>query len=473
MLCAVVDIGKTHARLVLLDEHGQAAAQVQGASASVATAGGWPALDTAATEHWLFDALASLGSERARLRHLVVTTHGAAVAALAGETLALPVPDYEFEGFGETAAETLAGLDPFDDTLSPVLPRGLNLGLQLDWLTRHEPAALARADTLLPYPQYWAWRLCDERASEVSSLGCHTLLWRPRERRFSDWAIRRGWAARFAPLRAAWDTLGVVRPKLARGLSLPESLQVHTGVHDSNACLARWLRDWPRLTVVSTGTWVVVMAPGALCQSLDADADELGNVSVRNEVVPTARFMGGREFAALCAGADPALADPTVLRRLLARQLRVLPAFAGQGGPYRAQADELKDASGAVALDSLAPAERATLASLYVAQVTASIIERLGSAPPVLLEGPFAHNPVIVEVLAALLPAGSLHTVADAVEGTVRGAAMLAQWTTRRAQPEPPAAVAAPGDASAIQAHHRRWLLELRERAGALARGSG
>lgn len=433
MHTAVVDIGKTHMRLVVLDERGAAVVQAQGRSGSTQAPGGWRALDHGATEAWLFDALAGLGTHRAGLTRLLVTTHGAAVAALCGERLALPIPDYEFAGFDDRPADLAGQLDPFEQTLSPVLPCGLNMGLQLDWLSRHEGAALDRADCLLPYPQYWAWRLSGVRASEVSSLGCHTLLWLPRQRQFSAWARRRGWAARFAPLRAAWEVLGNLDTALAARLGLPAGIEVHTGVHDSNACLARWLRHWPRLTLVSTGTWVVVMAPGAPLRNLDADADELGNVSVRNEVVPTARFMGGRELQALCAGADPALADLSTLQRLLHRKLCVLPSFERQGGPFRNRRGGLLDAAGPVELTALTAAERATAAALYVAQMTARTIDRLGGAQPVVLEGPSAHNPVIVAVLSALLPPGALQVVDNGMEGTVHGSAMLARWTQPQA----------------------------------------
>lgn len=460
MLTGVIDLGKTHSRLALLDSRGKLVAQQSTGSSSINTAGGWRALDTATTEAWLRDALASLGPQRSALRQLIVATHGAAVAALAGDELALPVADYECEVFDERPISTLAALDGFDTTLSPLLPRGLNMGLQLDWLARHEAPALARADTLLPYPQYWSWWLSGVKACEVSSLGCHTLLWQPRERRFSDWATTQGFAGRFAPIRAAWDVLGTLRPELARKLGLPEGVQVHAGVHDSNACLARWLRHWPRMTLVSSGTWVVVMAPGApasAARRLDAQADELGNVSVRNEVVPTARFMGGRELLALCDGADPALADLPVLDQLLARELRVLPGFERQGGPFRNRQGHLLDARGPCQLSDLSPAERATAAALYVAQMTAHLVDRLGGAQPVLLEGPFAHNPVIVEVLAALLPAGALQVVDDGLEGTLRGAAMLAHWTALR--PAAPALrVAAAGAlAPRIRQAHADW----------------
>ena len=46
-------------------------------------------------------------------------------------------------------------------------------------------AGIRRA-TIVPYPQYWAARLCGVRAWEPTSLGCHTDLWDPQRGDFSS-----------------------------------------------------------------------------------------------------------------------------------------------------------------------------------------------------------------------------------------------------------------------------------------------
>jgi L-fuculokinase len=362
----VLDIGKTHTRLFVLDGQGTVLAQAGQASASVCVhtpGGAYLALDTDGIAAWLEGAIAALGPLRLRLARAVVTAHGAAFAALAGGQLAWPIPDYEFEGFDQRPGDWRDQIGPFHETNSPDLPRGLNAAVQLDWLERHGHEVAATR--LLPYPQYWAWWLTGQAACETSSLGCHTHLWNPQEGGYSALARRRGWDAAMAPLWRAWDVLGPVRPALAQCLGLPPGLQVHVGAHDSNACLARYLRSHPRLTLVTTGTWVVVMAPGAPQRPLDASLDMLANVSVRQERVCTGRFMGGRELQHLCAGADPALANVADLQRLVARGLMALPGFESQGGPFRTQTGQVVDAHGPVALHSLSPAERATLAAWY------------------------------------------------------------------------------------------------------------
>lgn len=449
----VVDIGKTRSKLLVLDGAGNVVTQADQASATRHD-GPWPALDTPAIEAWLADALAGLGRLRRRLRTASFSAHGAAFAAVEGDALAWAVPDYEWEGFDERPADWPAQIGAFDQTQSPDLPRGLNAATQFDWLERHAPATFARGQ-LLPYAQYWAWWFSGVAASEVSSLGCHTHLWDPGAGGFSPLAIRRGWAPRFAPLRRAWEVLGPVRPAWAQRLGLPPGLRVHAGAHDSNACLARYLRGQPRMTLVTTGTWIVVMAPGAPERHLQADLDQLCNVSVRQERVPTGRFMGGRELLQLCAGADPALANEADLAALLARGVMALPGFEGQGGPFRRHRGEVVDDGGRIVLQDLAPGLRSTLAAMYAAQVTAWIVERLGGLGPLVVEGPFAHNPVYCGVLATLLDAPVM-VCADALEGTARGAWMLAHWTDP-AMASPAMHGAVPLGGQALRAVHARW----------------
>ena len=43
------------------------------------------------------------------------------------------------------------------------LPNGLNVGRQFFWQSRRFPEEFARVDAILPYPQYWAWRLTGAR----------------------------------------------------------------------------------------------------------------------------------------------------------------------------------------------------------------------------------------------------------------------------------------------------------------------
>lgn len=418
---AVLDVGKTHVKLRVFDTRGEVLEQRDRPNRGVGSPQGYTALDTTGIEAWLWDSLASLGL-RARIGRLIVTTHGAAFAALEDDGLVLPMVDYEFDAYADQREAYALAVGDLRETLSPHLPMGLNAARPWYWQAREFPAAFARAHTLLAYPQYWAWRLSGVAASEVSSLGCHTHLWSPALRDWSRIARSEGWARRFAPICPAWDVLGPLRPELAQRLGLSRDCVVHTGVHDSNACLARYLRRWPAMTLVTSGTWTVVMACGGNTDALDLGSDMLANVSVAQDAVPTARFMGGRDHATLCAGACPDEARFALVKEFAAEGIRAVPTTEG---PRVLHGDldvtEQRDRA-------LSAAERATLASLYCAQMTASRVRLLGAPSPLVVEGPLARNKVFIDCLSELLPDHECRAAADETEGTARGAWLLMHW---------------------------------------------
>ena len=63
--------------------------------------------------------------------------------------------------------------------------------------------------------------------------------------------------------------------------------------------------------VVSTGTWVVVMAVGGRAVTLDPARDTLVNVNAMGGLVNSARFMGGREYEIIRAGRAPSATTST------------------------------------------------------------------------------------------------------------------------------------------------------------------
>ena len=444
-LTLVIDIGKTNARLFMLDDAGQVVERHNRGNASVQSALGYPALDVRGLEGWMKSTLRA-SPHAMRCGHAIASTHGAAIVALAGERLAWEPIDYEFEGVAQQGAMATAfdtASDPFNQTLSPDLPAGLNAARQLFWMQNTHPDEWRKTQCLLPYPQYWAWLLSGVACSEVSSLGCHTHLWNPGRAEFSGLAVGQGWATLFAPLRSAWDVVGPVRPAVAAEWGLPADCKVHVGVHDSNACLARCLDSRPAkpqneeaLTIVSSGTWTVLMAPGASAGALVAGQDMLGNVDVSGRVTPTARFMGGREFAAILQGADPQAASAAGLKRLVDSKTFAFPAFSHTGGPFADRAGYLMRGGqvlSTITAETLDDAERATLAATYCAQVTAWLIDRLwhGRATTqstVIVEGPLASNAVYMQVLQSLLPDSLCYASTDELEGTARGAWLLTRW---------------------------------------------
>lgn len=450
MPIAVLDVGKTNAKVLLLDDEGQVLTQ-RSRPCAVLPGPPYPQLDLDGTWLWAVAALGEV-AQLARIDCIVPVAHGAAAVLLAGETLALPALDYEHPAPDSTAQSLAAWLDPFAATGSPVLPGGLCLGAQFHWLERTFPEAFARCTDILPLAQYWAWRLSGVKATEVTSLGAHTHLWRPAEGRFSDLAQSRGWADRFPPLRRAWETLGPVRPDLAARTGLPADCRVLAGIHDSNASyLPHLVARQPPFTVLSTGTWIIAMSPGLELGGLDADADMLANVDARGTPVPTARFMGGREVE-LVAGAEALRtpAAPADVTAIVVAESMALPSFVPGSGPFIGRPGHIVGDPGTE------PARRTALATLYAALTVDVMLDKLAATGPVLVEGSFHRNIAFCGLLAALRPGQPIHATDDP-SGTARGAWLLARWHEQPGWPSALPVAASAWDIPGLADYRARW----------------
>jgi len=445
---AVFDVGKTNIKVVVFDRGGAVLAERSAPNAPLAPDSEWPylRLDTEGAWSFLIGALKELGA-RFYIEAISTTTHGCAGVLMHGDGPALPPLDYEFDGFAAIDSDYDAARPPFDEARSPLLSRGLNLGRHIFYYERCYPAQFREATAFLAYAQYFGWRLGGAMASEVTSLGAHTDLWRPNEGDLSSMVDTLGWRRLFPPTRKAWDMLGTLKPELAHATGLSPDVRIVCGAHDSNAALVPHLlsRREP-ITVVSTGTWVIIMAVGGKGQ-LDPNADMLANVDVRGEPVPTARFMGGREYAVL-AGDVPADADEADVVAVIASGALALPAFSDQGGPFASRKGIIEGTA------PTTPKARAALATLYSALMTAHMLRRLEAPGELIVEGGFARSPAFAAVLARLM-AGRQVVIAPISAGAAAGAAMLAHWGEPHPPPrlEPARVWGLPG----LQAYRDRW----------------
>jgi sugar (pentulose or hexulose) kinase len=326
----------------------------------------------------------------------------------------------------------------------------------LAWQQRRFADVFARAKYLLAYPQYWAWRLSGVTAAEVTSLGAHSDLWAPLQGQFSSVVSALDLRRLMPLLQPAYQRLAPIKPDIAAAAGLGRDVGVFCGVHDSNASLLPHLgsRQAP-FTIVSTGTWVILMAPGLSVKGLDPADDTLANVDVEGRPVATARFMGGREYAAI-AGA-PGNPDPTSLARVIASGAMALPCFAGQGGggPFASRQGEIRGET--------ASADRLALATLYVALMSDLMLTRLGvTAGDLVVEGSLAANPAYAALLAAFRPSQQVFAGSDAA-GTARGAALLAKWPPQNFQ-APPLIAAPPCAIEGLHAYRHVWTKAVLER---------
>lgn len=246
--------------------------------------------------------------------------------------------------------------------------------------------------------------------------------------------------------------MGSVKPEVAGLTGLDPDTGVLCGVHDFNASLLPHLASRkPPFTIVSTGTWVILMAVGLGVGDLNEADDMLANVDVEGRPIACGKFMGGREYGEI-VGAAKGDTDAAALTRVIASGAMALPCFAPQGGPFASRKGEIRG--------EVAPADRPALATLYVALMSDLMLTRLGAdSGDLIVEGSFAANSAFCEMLATLRPAQRVLTGGDAA-GTARGAALLAQWPVRRMKTAQQRSIA-PSSLEGLVAYRAAWRDEI------------
>lgn len=122
-------------------------------------------------------------------------------------------------------------------TASPDLDN-LNAGLQLFRLKTEQPEFFAQIKWAIHLPQYIHYIITGEIASDITSIGCHTLLWNFEKQSYHSWVTA--------------EALENILPPI----------QTKVGLHDSSAALIPYLRCSPeKFLLISTGTWCISLHP--------------------------------------------------------------------------------------------------------------------------------------------------------------------------------------------------------------------
>ena len=416
---AVVDLGKSNSKVALVDTAAAEEVLLIKQASAVNANTVYPSLDHEAIEAFVIESLSTLSASHG-VDAITVTTHGATAALVdASGQLVMPVLDYEYQGIDELRDEYDEHRPPFSETGSPKLPGGLNIGAQLYWQRTNFPKEFASAQCVLTWPQYWVCRLCGNKYNDVTSLGCHTDLYDPRKNQYSSLVDTMNWRSLMPPSTRSGQACGTLDANLARRIGMSPSLPVYSGIHDSNASLVPHLITHSSpFTVVSTGTWFIVMAVGGTQVELDEHRDSLLNVNARGQCVPSARFMGGRERELV---GQSSKVDEKVLDKLLLNTGSpgmLMPSVVPNTGPY-------PDATTKWIGDSCDddPQLHDCAVALYLAMMTNECMEMIGSKGTTFIEGPLAHDKQYAQMLAAV--SRRPVQISESETGTSIGAAML------------------------------------------------
>jgi hypothetical protein len=148
----------------------------------------------------------------------------------------------------------------------------------------------------------------------------------------------------------------------------------------------------------------------------------LANIDAMQQPIACARFMGGREFEAICERAGSWLGEQfnvDDIQNVVDQKVFALPDFSNGSGPF----------GGAICgfTTNTDKVSGIALATIYSALMIDYQLDMLGAKGDIFIEGAFLKNPLLCAVLNQLRDNNNVILSKDST-GTVQGAGYLSDW---------------------------------------------
>ena len=308
------------------------------------------------------------------------------MALMSKGELALPVLDYEFEGPDHLRAEYDQVRPTFNQTGSPRMGVGLNLGAQLYCQRKYFPKEFAKVDQILFWPQFWSYWLSGVAVSEISYASCHSDLWKIREKEFIGLeAFGVESHVQYPPIRSAASVIGTLRKDISQKTGLAQNISVYCGAHDSSlALVSAYLNQELPCSILSTGTWVTIFALG----SNNVNISEQTGLMISNDcfgnLIPNYRFPAGKIYERQIQQKNRSSINH---RELNASDISIKNFENIEKASF-----VYKDSEKEVDFQDIEPLRTESLISEILANQTLIGLQAIGSSGPIICSGPFANN---------------------------------------------------------------------------------
>lgn len=429
-VAAVFDVGKTNKKLFLFDEQYRMVYEEKVQLPEVADEDGFPCEDVQALTQWIQQSFEQLQSDkRFQIRAVNVSAYGASFVHVdkTGHPL---TPLYNYlkpypEALQQQLYERYGGAEVLSrQTASPVLG-SLNSGLQLYRIKWEQPQVFQNIRYALHLPQYVRFIISNTTATDITSVGCHTLLWDFEKDAYHRWVAEEGLLPKFAPLRFHEKDIHI--------FDKSKSCAIGIGLHDSSAALIPYLALFQEpFLLLSTGTWCISLNPfnDTLLTGDELKQDCLCYLTYEGKPVKAARLFAGYEHEQqvkkLAAHYNKAVdyyktihCDIAMLKRLRAAPQLQKHGSDGTSKEYWFSEKDL------TLYDSYEEAYHRFMLDLMAQQVASTELVLKGTdVKRIFVDGGFSKNDVYMHLLAAAFPHIEVYA-ASIAQATALGAALV------------------------------------------------
>ena len=256
---AIFDIGKTNKKFFLIDTDYQIVMKKSVTFPEIKDDDGDACEDVKRLSKWVQKTFeTALMDEKFEIKAINFSAYGASLVYIDNKgKIVAPLYNYlkKYPGKLQSAFyKKYGGKEKLScETASPVLG-SLNSGLQLYRMMNEKPALFRKIKYALHLPQYISYLITGKMVSDITSIGCHTLLWDFPKNKYHKWVKAEGVAEKLAAISPSDKVFDIVFHN--------KRLKAGCGLHDSSAALIPYLAVFKDpFILISTGTWCISLNP--------------------------------------------------------------------------------------------------------------------------------------------------------------------------------------------------------------------
>lgn len=433
---AIFDIGKTNKKLFLFNEQYEIVWQKSEPFEETVDDDGYPCEDLTKLSQWVTGSLAQvLTLPEYTVRALNFSTYGASFVYLndADQPIGFlynylkPFPatirTQFYDQYGTEAALAL-------ETASPALD-SLNSGLMLYRVKYDKPQLFRQIHHALHLPQYLSFLITGQIVSDMTSIGCHTMLWNFSQNGYHDWVAAEGLDRLLGPVSTSDSVLDIDYQGY--------SLKVGVGLHDSSAALIPYLAAFTApFVLISTGTWCISLNPfnssPLLVEELQYDC--LCYLHYKGQPVKASRLFAGYEheqqvkrlaehFGTELTYYQTVAYEPTLIHQLRSRR----PGGDFQGVKAPPLQESLFAHRDLAEFSTYEEAYHQLMLDIIAQQLISTNLVLTNPSPQqvavkqIFVDGGFSKNPIYMSLLAEAFPDMDVFA-ASVAQATALGAAL-------------------------------------------------
>lgn len=423
---AILDIGKTNKKLFLINEQYHIVYERGLSFPETKDEDGDNCEDIHLLTQWVKDSLQELTTQPAfHVKAMNFCTYGASFVYLneQGEVIA-PLYNYlkSYPGSLQEAFYNKYGgqLQICSETASPAVG-SLNSGLQLYRIKEQQPALFKQIRYALHLPQYVSYLVSGKMMTDITSIGCHTMLWDFAHKQYHPWVKEEGLEEKLPAIFPGDEVVEI------------NNFKIGPGLHDSSAALIPYLESFREpFILISTGTWCITLNPfnNQALTPEELEQDCLCYLTYQGRPVKAARLFAGNEheqqvrrlseyYQTPVNYYQQIAFDPAIFAHLQATAVKEAPL----SGKDLLQASRFAHRS-LSDFTSYEIAYHQLIMDLMEQQQHSTALVTTGTAVRrIFVDGGFGKNPVYMHMLAAAFPQMEVFA-ASVAQATAIGAAL-------------------------------------------------